>query len=221
MSEHYIIVRGGGDLATGVIHRLFRCGYKVLILECEKPSAIRRKVAFCEAVYDGEAFVEGVLCSRIEDISQCRQVWEKRQIPLLVDPEAACLKTGLDGQTPAALIDGIIAKKNLGTRKEMAPVTIGLGPGFLAGEDVDYVVETMRGHDLGRIIEDDYAQPNTGVPGMVGGSKQGACAPFSGGRDHPCKEPDCRSGGEGTDSCLCRRSACTGFNHRCAERDHT
>ena len=113
MSEHYIIVRGGGDLATGVIHRLFRCGYKVLILECEKPSAIRRKVAFCEAVYDGEAFVEGVLCSRIEDISQCRQVWEKRQIPLLVDPEAACLKTGLDGQTPAALIDGIIAKKNL------------------------------------------------------------------------------------------------------------
>ena len=77
MSEHYIIVRGGGDLATGVIHRLFRCGYKVLILECEKPSAIRRKVAFCEAVYDGEAFVEGVLCSRIEDISQCRQVWEK------------------------------------------------------------------------------------------------------------------------------------------------
>lgn len=169
MSEHYIIVRGGGDLATGVIHRLFRCGYKVLILECEKPSAIRRKVAFCEAVYDGEAFVEGVLCSRIEDISQCRQVWKKRQIPLLVDPEAACLKTGLDGQTPAALIDGIIAKKNLGTRKEMAPVTISLGPGFLAGEDVDYVVETMRGHDLGRIIEDDYAQPNTGVPGMVGG----------------------------------------------------
>lgn len=169
MSEHYIIVRGGGDLATGVIHRLFRCGYKVLILECEKPSAIRRKVSFCEAVYDGEAFVEGVLCSRIEDISQCRQVWEKRQIPLLVDPEAACLKTGLDGQVPAALIDGIIAKKNLGTRKDMAPVTIGLGPGFLAGEDVDYVVETMRGHDLGRIIEGDYAQPNTGVPGMVGG----------------------------------------------------
>lgn len=169
MSEKYIIVRGGGDLATGVIHRLYQCGYKILILESEKPSAIRRNVAFCEAVYDGTALVEGVCCSRIHKIEQCRQAWAKNQIPLLVDPYAACLDSGLDGQGPEALIDGIIAKKNLGTRKDMAPVTIGLGPGFQAGSDVDYVIETMRGHDLGRIIRDGYALPNTGAPGVIGG----------------------------------------------------
>ena len=164
--ENIIVVRGGGDLASGVIHRLYRCGYKVLILESERPSAIRREVSFCEAVYDGEAFVEGVLSHKIEDISECDKVWKLKEIPLLVDETGesiSCLK-------PAAVIDGILAKRNLGTSREMAPLTIALGPGFTAGEDVDYVVETKRGHDLGRIIEEGEAFPNTGIPGIIAGA---------------------------------------------------
>ncbi len=165
MTEQTIVVRGGGDLASGVIHRLYRCGYRVLILECEKPSAIRRMVSFCEAVYDGEAFVEGVLCRRIEKVSQCNEVWEAGEIPLLVDANGECLRNW----KPQALVDAILAKKNLGTTRDMAGLTIGLGPGFCAGYDVDYVVETKRGHDLGRPIEEGYAAPNTGIPGIVGG----------------------------------------------------
>lgn len=164
--ENIIVVRGGGDLASGVIHRLYRCGYKVLILENERPSAIRREVSFCEAVYDGEAFVEGVLSHKIEDVSECDKVWKLKEIPLLVDETGesiSCLK-------PAAVIDGILAKRNLGTSREMAPLTIALGPGFTAGEDVDYVVETKRGHDLGRIIEEGEALPNTGIPGIIAGA---------------------------------------------------
>lgn len=172
MNEKFIVVRGGGDLASGVIHRLYRCGYRVLILECERPSAIRRMVSFCEAVYDGEAFVEGVLCQRIQSTEECPGVWEAGEIPLLVDPEGTCLKELKKSGRVCALVDGILAKRNLGTNREMAPLTIGLGPGFLAGEDVDYVVETMRGHDLGRIIEEGSALPNTGIPGLVGGKSR-------------------------------------------------
>lgn len=166
MSQNSIlVVRGGGDLASGVIHRLFRCGYKILILESKKPSAIRREVSFCEAVYDGEAFVEGVLSQRIEDVGQCEKIWEQGEIPILVDEEGLSIKS----LKPDAVIDAILAKKNMGTTREMAPLTIGLGPGFLAGADVDFVVETKRGHDLGRIIEEGWAIPNTGIPGEIGG----------------------------------------------------
>lgn len=165
MTDNFIVVRGGGDLASGVIHRLYRCGYRVLILESDRPSAIRRMVSFCEAVYDGEAFVEGVLSHKVQKLSECEGVWEAGEIPLLVDPGAECLKMC----RPAALIDAVLAKRNLGTTRDMAPVTIALGPGFEAEDDVDYVVETMRGHDLGRVIEEGAALPNTGIPGMVGG----------------------------------------------------
>lgn len=169
MSDKCIIVRGGGDLASGVIHRLHRCGYRVLILECEKPSAIRRKVAFCESVYDGTAAVEGILCRRIDSLEECEQVWQAGEIPLMVDPAGDCMiELSAQGKV-AALVDAILAKRNLGTSRNMAPLTIGLGPGFSAGRDVDYVVETMRGHDLARIITEGPAIPNTGVPGMVGG----------------------------------------------------
>ena len=141
-----LVVRGGGDLASGVIHRLFRCGYRVLILESRKPSAIRREVSFCEAVYDGEAFVEGVLSHRIHHVDQCEEIWKLGEIPLLVDEEGTAIRS-----------------------REMAPLTIALGPGFLAGADADYVIETKRGHDLGRIIEEGWAIPNTGIPGEIGG----------------------------------------------------
>ena len=169
MSNKCVIVRGGGDLASGVIHRLYRCGYRVLILESERPSAIRRMVSFCEAVYDGEAFVEGVLCQRVNTIEECEKVWASKEIPLLVDGEGACISELREKGKILALVDAIIAKRNIGTTREMAPLTIALGPGFEAGEDVDYVVETMRGHDLGRIIEEGCAIPNTGIPGLVGG----------------------------------------------------
>ena len=160
-----IVVRGVGDLASGVIHRLYRCGYRLLILESEKPSAIRRMVSFCEAVYDGEAFVEGVLSHRAESLGECEAIWNAGEIPLMVDPDC----TVLEKCRPQAVIDAVIAKKNLGMNRSLAPLTIALGPGFEAGEDVDFVVETMRGHELGRIIEEGWAAPNTGIPGLVGG----------------------------------------------------
>lgn len=165
MTENRIIVRGGGDLASGVISRLYRCGYQVLILESQNPSAIRRMVSFCEAVYEGESFVEGILCRRIHTVDECEEVWKAGEIPLLTDEAGTCISEF----HPTVLIDAILAKKNLGTTKEMAPLTIALGPGFSAGYDVDFVVETMRGHDLGRIIEDGEAMPNTGIPGLIAG----------------------------------------------------
>ena len=163
-----ILVRGGGDLATGVIYKLHQCGYHVLILECDRPSAIRRHVAFCEAVYDGTSTVEGVVCRRITEESipeQCVICWDKGEIPLLTDTEGKHIHE----LAPAAVVDAILAKKNLGTDRSMAPLTVGLGPGFTAGDDVDYVIETMRGHNLGRIIREGSALPNTGVPGVIAG----------------------------------------------------
>ena len=144
-----IFVRGGGDIATGTIHRLVRCGYKVIVTEVENPSAIRRKVAFCEAVFDKEVFVDGVGCKKISSLEQAEKVFSENKAALIVDPKCKMI----DKIKPDILIDGILAKKNLGTTKDMANLTIALGPGFCAGKDVDYVVETKRGHKLGSIIE--------------------------------------------------------------------
>ena len=167
-TDKMILVRGGGDLATGVIHKLHQSGYQVLILECDRPSAIRRHVAFCEAVYDGTAEVEGVVCRRIteNDIrTQCRKCWVQGEIPLLTDTHGKYIRE----LEPEAVIDAILAKKNLGTRISDAPLVIGIGPGFTAGEDVDVVIETKRGHNLGRVIRSGSAVPNTGIPGIIGG----------------------------------------------------
>ena len=160
-----IIVRGGGDLATGTIYKLHQCGYNVLILETARPTAIRREVSFCEAVYDGSYQVEDVICRRVDTKEQCERAWEKREVPLMIDPKGAMIKE----MRPEAVVDAILAKKNLGTTKNMAGLTIALGPGFRAGEDVDYVIETKRGHRLGRVIEQGSAIANTGIPGMIGG----------------------------------------------------
>ena len=160
-----IIVRGGGDLATGTIHRLWSAGLRVLVLETTRPAAIRRQVALCEAVYEGEATVEGLRAVRIEALEQAQSVWAQGAVPVLVDPEGACIARA----KPEVVVDAILAKKNLGTTRDMAPLTIALGPGFTAGQDVDVVVETKRGHRLGRIIREGAAIPNTGVPGVIGG----------------------------------------------------
>lgn len=165
LSGKLVIVRGGGDIATGTIHRLWSAGLKVLVLETAHPAAIRRQVSVCEAVYEKTAVIEGmkaVFCSKTEEMEQ---LWEKQQVPLVTDPTGEWI-TKLK---PAVVVDAILAKKNLGTTRKMAPLTIGLGPGFTAGEDVTVVIETMRGHNLGRIIRQGSALANTGVPGNIDG----------------------------------------------------
>ena len=137
----------------------------MLALEVERPSAIRRRVAFSEAVYDGAATVEGVTAVRIDGADAIGATLARGEVPLLVDPAGESIRL----LRPAAVVDAILAKRNLGTTMDMAPLTVALGPGFAAGRDVHYVIETMRGHDLGRIIAEGSAAPNTGVPGIVGG----------------------------------------------------
>lgn len=160
-----IIVRGGGDLATGTIYKLRACGFPVLILEMEAPSAIRRNVAFSEAVYQGSQTVEHMTCYRAESVRHARQLLEQGKLAVLCDPEGKAISQ----LRPLAVVDAILAKKNLGTHRAMAPITVALGPGFTAGVDVDAVVETKRGHDLGRVLWQGSAAPNTGIPGIIGG----------------------------------------------------
>ena len=160
-----IIVRGGGDLATGTICKLKKCGFPVLILEVEAPSAIRRNVAFCEAVYQGSQTVEGMTCHLAESPEQAERFLQEGKLTVLVDPEGASIPM----LEPLAVVDAILAKKNLGTHRAMAPITVALGPGFVAGQDVDAVIETKRGHDLGRVLWEGSAAANTGIPGVIGG----------------------------------------------------
>lgn len=172
-----IVVRGAGDLATGTIHRLKKAGFRLLVLEAEHPAAIRRQVALSEAVYVGSARVEDVEAVRMDvDLAEKKnrkellepemeRIWKKDGVPVLVDPAGLSIAA----LRPAVVVDAILAKKNLGTTKEMAPLVIALGPGFTAGEDVDVVIETKRGHNLGRVIRSGSAVPNTGIPGIIGG----------------------------------------------------
>jgi len=160
-----IVVRGGGDIATGVVQKFHRSGFHVLILETQAPTAIRRSVSLCEAVYDSLAHVEDVACRRVTSADELKICWHEGVVPLLIDPEGKTIKDIM----PKAVIDAILAKRNLGTNRCMADITIALGPGFDAGKDVQIVIETMRGHDLGRLILDGYAKPDTGIPAEVGG----------------------------------------------------
>ena len=172
-----IVVRGAGDLATGTIHRLKKAGFRLLVLEAEHPAAIRRQVALSEAVYAGSARGEDVEAVRMDvDLAEKKnrkellepemeRIWKKDGVPVLVDPAGLSIAA----LRPAVVVDAILAKKNLGTTKEMAPLVIALGPGFTAGEDVDVVIETKRGHNLGRVIRSGSAVPNTGIPGIIGG----------------------------------------------------
>jgi xanthine dehydrogenase accessory factor len=163
-----VVVRGAGDLATGCIALLKRAGFKVIALEIGRPSSIRRPVCLSEAMYEGEASVEGIIAVRVDSPEDAMHGLGEGVIPILEDP--AC--SSLPYLQPFALIDAIMAKKNTGTLRGMAPVVIALGPGFAAGIDADAVIETARGHDLGRPIYEGSASPDTGVPGLIGG--QGA-----------------------------------------------
>ncbi len=159
-----VVVRGAGDLATAVGIRLHNAGFDVVHLEVEKPTVIRRTVSFATALFDGIANVEGVTARKC-DIYDVLRVLDDGEVPVVVDPNCTILKK----YTPVALVDAIIAKKNLGTDKSMAPFTVALGPGFEAPKDVDAVIETQRGHRLGVIIKNGSAAANTGIPGIIGG----------------------------------------------------
>ena len=173
-----VVVRGAGDLATGVIVRLRRSGFRVAALEIAQPTAIRRSVAFSEAVYDGEAIVEGLTARLAAGASEAAGLAERGLVPVLVDP----LARSLPELKPMALVDAILAKRNLGTAIAMAPIVVALGPGFEAQRDARAVIETNRGHDLGRVFFAGSAQSDTGVPGSIGGETSGRVlrAPASG-----------------------------------------
>ena len=160
----FVMIRGGGDLATGAALRLYRSGMEVAICEIACPTSIRRTVCFSEAVRLGETTVEGVTARRAE-LEEVPELLEAGIIPVLVDPEGAYI----EALEPDAAADLILAKRNLGTTIGMAPIVVAAGPGFTAGVDCHAVVETMRGHYLGRVIYNGSALPNTNIPGLIGG----------------------------------------------------
>jgi xanthine dehydrogenase accessory factor len=160
-----VLIRSAGDLASGIAHRLCRSGFQVCLVDTAAPLAVRRMVSFCEAVYDGEKTIEGITAVRINHPEEIAPVWERGDIPLLVDPGNE-VRHFLH---PHVLVDAILAKHNLGTYKSDAPLVIGMGPGFTAGDDVHVVIETNRGHNLGRLIFEGSAEPNTGIPGTIDG----------------------------------------------------
>ncbi len=168
MNNILVIIRGGGDLATGVAVRLFRAAFSVVVLEIDHPTVIRLPVSFARAVYEGKAIVEGIEAVLISSWEEAEKIIKLNKVPVLVDPKGSCIKK----LSPAVLVDAILAKRNLGTGINQAPLVIGLGPGFTAGEDVDVVVETIRGHNLGRVYNQGQATADTGVPGEVGGESK-------------------------------------------------
>ena len=160
-----VVIRGAGDIATGVALRLHRAGMRVVMCDLPTPTSIRRTVCFSEAIRLGETRVEGVRGVLCTDAATASTVARAGDVAVLVDPEASCVAE----LAPDALVDAILAKRNLGTRRGMAPVVVGVGPGFTAPVDCDAAVETMRGHYLGRVYYEGSPLPNTAVPGLIGG----------------------------------------------------
>ena len=164
-SEKRIVIKGAGDLATGVAARLWRSGFPVMMTEIEQPLTVRRSVSLSDAVYEGEITVEDMTARRAEGRTAVLKALDDGVIPVIVDPKAEIVKE----IKVFALIDAIMAKKNIGTAMDDAAFVVGLGPGFTAGVDVHAIVETKRGHTLGRVIRQGSAIPNTGIPGDVKG----------------------------------------------------
>lgn len=166
ISTTLIVIRGAGDLASGMALRLYGAGLRrLLFLETAQPMAVRRTVSFCEAVYQGHCEVEGVRAELIHSPAEAEAVWSRQALPVLVDPEAACVPL----LCPEVLIEATLAKRNVGVRLGDAPLVIGLGPGFSVGVNVHRIVETNRGINLGRLLREGSAAPNNGVPGTVMG----------------------------------------------------
>ncbi|GHV68333.1 molybdenum hydroxylase [Spirochaetia bacterium] len=160
-----VIIKGAGDLASGIALRLFHAGFDIAMTEIAAPLAVRRTVSFSQAVYDGKARVEDISAILVKDEVEMQKVIDQKQIAIFIDPLAAIVRQ----LKPPVLIDAIMAKKNTGTAIDDAPLVVGIGPGFTAGSDCHAVVETQRGHTLGRLIIEGSAIPNTGIPGSING----------------------------------------------------
>lgn len=166
LKDRVILIKGAGEIATGVACRLFGANLRrILMLETASPLAVRRQVSFCEVVHDQVMIVEGIKATLINEDEDLRQAWQEKQIAVRVDPLAESTRR----LKPDVIIDATLAKRNLGISMNDAPLVIGLGPGFEAGKDCHIVIETNRGHDLGRLIRCGSAEANTGIPGNIGG----------------------------------------------------
>jgi len=163
-----IIVRGGGDLGTGVIYRLHKSGFPVIVLELAHPLVVRRRVALATAVLEREIVIEDLQGRLVETPAQAEELASEGIIPVLVAAELEPVVAQLT-QPVCAVVDARLAKRNIDTSSVQAPLVIGLGPGFTAGVDCHAVIETKRGHTLGRVIWQGAALPNTGTPGIIGG----------------------------------------------------
>lgn len=160
-----VLIRGAGDIASGIAMRLFHAGFNIVMTDIEHPTSIRRTVCFSQAVYDGYARVEDITAVLASGMSDIKRIMHDHCIPVIVDPNAdICSQL-----KPDVVVDAILAKTNLGTNTELAPIVIGVGPGFSAGKDCHAVIETMRGHTLGRVILQGSAKKNTNIPGLIGG----------------------------------------------------
>ncbi|MEW8974351.1 MAG: selenium-dependent molybdenum cofactor biosynthesis protein YqeB [Tissierellaceae bacterium] len=160
-----VAIRGGGDIATGIAHRLYMAGFKIVIFEIEKPLSIRRRVCFSEAIYEDAVVVEGINAVHVKKMEDIESEISKGNIPVYIDGSCNSIRA----LNPSVVVDSILAKRNLGTTRDLASITIGIGPGFEAGIDVDAVIESKRGHNLGRVIYRGKAQENTGIPGVIMG----------------------------------------------------
>lgn len=161
-----ILIRGAGDLASGVAHRLARSGFDVVMTDTARPTTVRCTVAFSRCMYSREPVIlEGVRGCLAATPEEALAIIRRREVAVLADPELRCLET----LRPDVLVDAVIAKRNIGTAITQAPIVVALGPGFTAGVDCHAVVETKRGHTLGTVILHGSAIPNTGIPGNVGG----------------------------------------------------
>jgi xanthine dehydrogenase accessory factor len=179
MTDLVIALKSAGEMASGIACRLYMAGIKkIVMLDVKEPLAVRRGVSFCEALYDQSHTIEEIEALATNDWGEISRIWDQGQIPVLADPK---WKT-IPRLNPNVVVDAILAKRNLGTKREEATLVIGLGPGFTAGKDVHMAIETNRGHNLGRIITQGSPSPNTGIPGNIGGftSERVLRAPDSG-----------------------------------------
>lgn len=165
MKDILVVIKGAGDLASGIAHRLYMCGCVPVMTELPQPLVVRRTVAFAQAVYAGQAEIEGVKAMLAENVEDVYSLRRKEIIPVIIDPRGKIIPA----LSPAGVVDAIMAKRNTGTELSDAPVVIGIGPGFFAGRDVHAVVETQRGHNLGRVIRSGEAAPDTKEPAPVKG----------------------------------------------------
>ncbi len=165
MNGEVVIVKGGGDIASGVIQKLHRTGFRVLVLEMENPLSIRRTVCYSDAVYNDKMELEGITAILVKNIVEIYHAWANDYVPVLIDPKGEYIEKF----KPLVIVDAIIAKKNTGMSKSLAPITIAIGPGFEAGKDANIVIESNRGHNLGKLIFEGFAESNTAMPGNIEG----------------------------------------------------